>query len=316
MKIIKEEIVDNVFEYELSRKSRIDKTDFIIIDEAHGLKLDTKSTDIVYNSINAKYRIGLTGTLPDDPIAKMSILSCVGAPRRYIRTQGLIERGLATPVHINVLKIRYTNEDQALFKYVGNYTKKLKFIKEHQNRNMFISKISLAVSQNGNTVVMCSHTEHMKDIFKELMKQKFPNVEVENKNIIGAKAFEFQNKHDIYYIAGATKVKDREKIIDILKTHDSAILVSNYQLLSTGINIKKLKNIMFASPMKSFVTITQSIGRAIRLHISKNTAEIYDFVDDFSVRGDSGPFYNQFQERLAKSYNPEGFPITQRTITI
>jgi len=94
------------------------------IDECQGLKLDNVSTDIVYNSTNAKYRIGLTGTLPDDPIAKMAVMSCVGAPKRYIRTQGLIERGLATPVHINVLKLRYNNEDKALFKYVGNYTKK------------------------------------------------------------------------------------------------------------------------------------------------------------------------------------------------
>jgi superfamily II DNA or RNA helicase len=294
----------------------LDTLDFVLVDEAHGLKFENKSTDIVYNAINATYRIGLTGTLPDDPIAKMSILACVGAPKRYIRTQGLIERGLATPVHINVLKLRYSNEDQALFKYVGNYTKKLKFIKEHENRNMFISKMSHAVSKIGNTVIMCSHTEHMKDIFKELMKQKFPDVEVENKNITGAKAFEFQNRYGIYYIAGATKVKDRVKIIDILKGHDSAILVSNYQLFSTGINAKGIKNIMFASPMKSYTTITQSIGRAIRLHVSKNTAEIYDFVDDFSVRGNSGPFYNQYKERLAKSYNTEGFPITERTIIL
>jgi superfamily II DNA or RNA helicase len=203
---------------------QLNDIDFILVDEAHGLKFENKSTDIVYNAINATYRIGLTGTLPDCPIAKMSILACVGAPKRYIRTQGLIERGLATPVHINVLKLRYSNEDQALFKYVGNYTKKLKFIKEHANRNMFISKMSHAVSKIGNTVIMCSHTEHMKDIFKELMEQKFPDVEVENKNITGAKAFEFQNKYGIYYIAGATKVKDRVKIISILKGHTRTTL--------------------------------------------------------------------------------------------
>jgi len=146
---------------------------------------------------------------------------------------------------------------------------------------------------------MCSHTEHMKDVFKEMMKQKFPDVEVENKNIVGAKAFEFQKEYNIFYIAGATKPKDRQKIID-----------------STGLSIKKLKNIILASPMKSFVSITQSIGRAIRLHVGKNVAEIYDIVDDFSARGNSGVFYNQFQERLIKSYQPEGFPIDQRTILL
>jgi len=97
---------------------------------------------------------------------------------------------------------------------------------------------------------------------------------------------------------------------------DSVILVSGYQLFSTGINAKGIKNIVFASPLKSYTTITQSIGRAIRLHVSKNVAEIYDFVDDFSVRGNSGPFYKQYQERLAKSYNSEGFPVTERIMNI
>lgn len=197
------------------------------VSNCHGLKFENKSTDIVYNAINAKYRIGLTGTLPEDPIAKMSILACVGAPKRYIKTQGLIERGLATPVHINVLKLRYTNEDKSLFKYVGNYAKQLKFVKEHNARNTFISKLSLIIANIGNTVIMCSHTEHMKDIFKELMKQNHPNVKVENKDIVGVKAVEFQNKYGIYYIAGATKVKDRDKIIEILKGDFSTILTFN-----------------------------------------------------------------------------------------
>jgi len=290
--------------------------DYIIVDECHGLKLNNKSTDIVYNAVHAKYRLGFTGTLPEDPIAKMAIMSCVGSPIRYIRTQGLIERGLATPVHINTLKLRYSNEDRSVFKYVGNYTKKLQFIKEHENRNEFISRLSLKIVQNGNTVIMCSHVQHMKDIFVNLMKIKFPDIDIENKNITGAKAFEFQEQYKIFYIAGATKAKDRAKIIKILKEGSNVILISNYALFSTGISIKNLKNIVFASPMKSYTTITQSIGRAIRLHISKNVAEIYDLVDDFSTRGNSGPFYKQYLDRLTKSYNTEGFPITERIIHI
>jgi superfamily II DNA or RNA helicase len=121
--IIKEEILENTYEYKLSRKSKpYSGLDYIIIDEAHGLKLDNKSTDIVYKS-NAKLRIGLTGTLPDDEVSKMAVLSCTGAPVRYIRTQGLIERGLATPVHINTIQLRYSSNDQALFKSAGLYVK-------------------------------------------------------------------------------------------------------------------------------------------------------------------------------------------------
>jgi len=99
-------------------------------------------------------------------------------------------------------------------------------------------------------------------------------------------------------------------------TPNTAIVITGFQLFSTGLNIKSLKNILFASPLKSYTTITQSIGRAIRTHVSKEVANIYDFVDDLSVRGNSGPFYKQYQERLAKSYNPEGFPVFERIIQI
>lgn len=91
------------------------------------------------------------------------------------------------------------------------------------------------------------------------------------------------------------------------------ILVSSYSLFSTGINIKKLSNIILASPLKSYTTITQSIGRAIRLHVSKDTANIYDFVDMFS---DRGVFAKQYQKRKTLSYEPEGFPLVEREINI
>jgi len=294
----------------------LEKLDYIVVDECHGLKFENKSTDIVYNSVNARYRIGLTGTLPEDQIAKMAIMACVGKPKRYVRTQDLIERGLATPVHINTLHLKYNNDDKSLFKYVGNYSKQLIFLKEHKNRNKLISNLSLKVTENGNTVVLCSHIQHMKDIYIEIMRLKYPDVKIADKNISGAKATSFQEQYQIYYIAGSTKPKDREKIFNILRENTNAILISNYSIMSTGLNIKTLKNIVFASPLKSYTTITQSIGRAIRTHISKNTAEIYDICDDFSARGNSGPFYKQYINRLNLSYIPEGFPITERNIFI
>jgi len=297
-------------------ESGFDTLGFVIVDECHGLKLDSKSTDIVYKAINAKYRIGLTGTLPDDDIAKMSVLSCVGVPKRYVSTQGLIERGLATPVVINVIKLRYNHNDQSIFKHAGDHAKRLMFIKEHINRNKLLAKFSLLVRDTGNTVVMCSHTQHMKDIYTGIMELLHPEIQITEKDITGAKSFEFQDNYKVYYIAGVTKVKDREKILNILRDNTNVILISNFQLFSTGLNIKSLKNILFASPLKSYTTITQSIGRAIRTHVSKEVANIYDFVDDLSVRGNSGPFYKQYQERLAKSYNPEGFPVFERIIQI
>lgn len=94
---------------------------------------------------------------------------------------------------------------------------------------------------------------------------------------------------------------------------DSVILISSYAIFSTGINAKGITNIIFASPLKSFVAVTQSIGRAIRTHISKTAANIYDLSDAFTPKG---TFMKQLQHRIDKSYKTEGFPIYERTIKI
>ena len=276
--------------------------DYIIVDEAHGLKLNTKMVEIVYNS-TAEIRLGFTGTLPDDNISKMSLVSAVGKPIRYVRTQDLINLGLATPVNVNVIELRYPYEDYQVFKYLNVYSQRLKFIKEYKPRNELIAKLSKKI--NGNSVIMCSHIDQMKTLFQILTNSD--NIEKDVKD------FEYQKQKDVYYIDGNIKPKIREQIITELKEAGNSVLISNYQLFSTGLNIKALRNIIFASPLKSYTSITQSIGRAIRLHISKNSAEIYDLVDDISARGKSGIFYRQFKERLEKSYEPEGFPIQYST---
>jgi len=295
-------------------KKELKQLDYILIDECHGIKVETKVLDIVLSASNAKYRIGLTGSLPEKPQDKMSIFSVVGAPKVYIRTSGLVKLGLATPVKINIIKLFYSTNDKREFKQLNTYPSQLGYIKEHANRNLLISKLSIQVAQKtGNTVIMCSHIQHMKDIYLTLMNERSKGVPIENKDIVGKGAFDFQKSHRIYFINGSTEAKQREKIKEILEIDDDAILVSNYALFSTGINIKKLANIVLASPLKSYTTITQSIGRAVRLHVSKETANIYDFVDLFS---DRCVFAKQFEKRVTLSYEPEGFEIVERSVNV
>ena len=263
-------------------------------------------------TINAKYRIGLTGTLPEQPQDKMAIFSVVGKPKVYIRTSGLVALGLATPVKINVLKLNYTTGDKHAFSDNKGWPNQLSFIKEHTGRNKLIAKIAIAATaRDGNSVIMTSHIQHGKDIFLELMKLRYPDVSVENKDIVGKNAFEFQKVHRIYFINGSTETKMRKEIKVILESDIDAILVSNYQLFSTGLNIKRLANIFLASPLKSYTTITQSIGRAIRIHVSKDTANIYDFVDMFTKRC---VFAKQYEKRRTLSYDPEGFPVFEKEL--
>lgn len=294
----------------------LDKLDYVITDEAHRFASEETSA-IVRGTLNCRYKWGFTGTLPEDPIMKMELFGLFGLPKTYITSAGLIERGLATPIKINSILFKYSNNDKNIFKEVGKlYAKQLKFLKDHEKRNEFIVNLTCKLRTKGNTLVLFQHTEHGKLLFIDAMKQLYPDVEVTLKDITGKKSFEFQEQYGVYFLNGEDDAKTREKTRKVLEEHDDAILIANYALLSTGVNIKKLHNMVLSSPLKAYTTVTQSIGRGMRLHSSKTEFVVYDLVDDFSFRGGSGIFYKQYIHRKNTSYNPEEFPVIEREFNL
>ena len=85
-------------------------------------------------------------------------------------------------------------------------------------------------------------------------------------------------------------------------------------ILSTGVNIKNLHNMIFATPLKSYTTITQSIGRGIRKHSSKDKFTVFDLVDNLGKRKYGGTFYKQYKHRLSTSYYPEGYQVHESVL--
>jgi superfamily II DNA or RNA helicase len=289
-------------------KVNLDELDYVITDESHRFASEETSA-IVKETINCKYKWGFTGTIPESPVQKMQLFGLFGLPKTYITSKELIDRGLATPIVINSIFLDYSKMDKKIFKEAGDHQKKLKFIKEHEKRNELI--VNLSCKLKGNSLVLFQHTIHGKELFVDLMKKLHPDVEVLNKNITGKKSFEFQDQYGIYFLNGEDNAKTRELTRKILEERDNAILIANYAILSTGVNIKRLHNLVMASPLKSYTTITQSIGRLMRLHKDKLVANIYDLVDNFGIRKQGGPYYKQYEHRKAMSYNPEEFPIKE-----
>ena len=89
----------------------------------------------------------------------------------------------------------------------------------------------------------------------------------------------------------------------------NSILIANYALLSTGVNLRKLHSLVLTSPLKAYTTITQSIGRGMRLHPSKKEFVVYDLIDNFGIRKPGGVFYKQYEHRKKTSYQSEEYPI-------
>ena len=121
---------------------------------------------------------------------------------------------------------------------------------------------------------------------------------INNSNII-------ENRH-VFFIHGGVETEDREKVREITEQENDAIIVASYGTFSTGINIKNLHNIIFASPSKSRIRNLQSIGRILRKGNQKTKATLYDIADDIRYKTKKNYTLNHLIERI-KIYNEENF---------
>lgn len=289
--------------------------DVCIADECHRIASDVASL-VPISLGHCKYRFGFTGTMPEDPVLNFRMRGVFGEPERFIRASDLIRRGLGTPIEIRPVIFTYTGSALQELRDLPQWNQKLKFLKEYPERNDFITKLSLGLRAKGdNTLVLFSHTQHGKDLFKLLMAKLYPEVQVRDRDITGKKSFEFQEQYNIFFVNGEDDAKTRELTRVSLEDRTGCILVANYALLSTGVNIKRLNNLVFASPLKAYTTITQSIGRGIRKCTGKDVFRVYDLVDSTGVRKPTGVFYRQYQHRFSTSYVPEGYDIKEQLVT-
>ena len=84
----------------------------------------------------------------------------------------------------------------------------------------------------------------------------------------------------VFFVSGDTDTADREAIRGIVEKQSNAIIVASLGTFSTGINIRNLHNIIFASPSKSQIKVLQSIGRGLRKSDNGQITTLYDIADD------------------------------------
>lgn len=281
-------LIISTYQSLIRNKSILKELDFLIIDECHKTKAK-EVYDIAKACENTTYQIGLTGTIPQEKWDFLKVCSVFGMPKNYITPRELIDRGLGTNINIHVKKISYVDGTPAY----EDYSRALEFLVKHKERNNFI--VNLVKELEGNTVVLVSRNEHAHRLFHALMPCK-----IDEKSYLD---LTLQRMHNIYFMNGSTKGPEREMIRKILEKSENSILISNYQLMSTGINIKNLHNLVFASPLKSYITITQSLGRLIRTHESKSEVNVYDIADDFSI------FRSQLRKRIKDCYEPQAYKV-------
>lgn len=264
--------------YNLPR-SFYENFDVVIGDEAHQFK--SKSlVGIMTKMDNAKYRFGFTGTLDGSQTHKWVLEGLFGPSYKVTQTKELIEKGHLSKLQIKILLLKHNSQQ------FNEYEEEVQYIIGNEKRNNFIK--NLVLDLKGNSLVLFNRVESHGQILYELINNSA------------------SKKRKVFFVHGGVDTETREKIREITEKENDAIIVASYGTFSTGINIKNLHNVIFASPSKSRIRNLQSIGRVLRKGENKNKAILYDIADDATYKSRKNYTLNHLIERI-KIYNEEKF---------
>ena len=238
---------------------------------------------------HAKYRFGFTGTLDGTQTHKWVLEGLFGPSYKVTKTEELMRQGHLSQLDIQCLVLKHPPQT------FNVYEDEIQYLINHEQRNNFIKNLTLDLK--GNTLVLFQRVESHGAVLYE----KINNNKGENQKV--------------FFIHGGVDTEERELVREITERENDAIIVASYGTFSTGINIKNLHNVIFASPSKSRIRNLQSIGRVLRKGKNKVKATLYDISDDCSTKSRRNYTLNHFIERI-KIYNEEKFNYEIITIKL
>jgi superfamily II DNA or RNA helicase len=236
------------------------------------------------NLTECGYRFGLTGTLDGTQTHRLVLEGLFGRVKNVTTTKELIDAKKLADFKIKALILKH-NKVSCEANKKAKYQEEINYLISSEIRNKFI--INLTISLKGNTLVLFQFVHKHGNVLYRMIADK-----VENRKV--------------FYVHGTVEAEERETVREITEKESNAIIVASYGTFSTGINIKNLHNIVFASPSKSKIRTLQSIGRVLRLAENKENATLFDIADDLTYKSRKNFALNHFVERI-KIYNEEKF---------
>lgn len=268
----------------------------VIGDEAHGFK--SKSLCAIMEKLReCPFRIGTTGTLDGAQTNERVLQGLFGPVHRVTTTRDLIDAGTIADLKVEIAQLGYSEDERKAAKHM-DYQTEIDFLVGHEKRNRFIR--NLAIAQNGNTLVLFTYVQkHLIPVHKAI-------VEKLAKDNPGRKVF---------LVYGGVETEEREAIRSIVEKEKDAIICAGVQVFSTGINIRNLHYIVFASPFKSQIRVLQSIGRGLRKSDDGRRTTVYDLADDLSWKKRRNYTLDHARERIM-IYSKEKFDFRVTEVSL
>jgi superfamily II DNA or RNA helicase len=266
-------------QYVFKNFDKLPDIDVLICDEVHTLTADVSKN--LVNKINSPIKIGCSGTIPRENYKKWSL---IGMFSRIIYEKDITElqnNGYISKLKITLLQVidknvednkellfnlhsvnKYTPDEFGYSQIAFNdaYNAEIEYFNTHY-KELYTPILNNIKDLSGNSLILFDRIEFGSNMF-ELAKILLPN-------------------KNIFYIDGNIDVKIREDIRLKIEETTDCIIFGQSSCVSTGLNFKRLHNIIFFFSGKSFSRVIQSIGRTLRLSVDKQFANLIDISFNF-----------------------------------
>lgn len=269
----------------------------VIVDECHEARGPVVRS-VIERCVNAEATIGLTGSLDGKHVNEITLNSVFGRTVSFVTTKDLIDRKIVADLSIKILMLEHGEDSKRIVGGGGampalDGIQEVDWLSGHAKRNRFI--VNLATRTEGNNLILYQLVEkHGKPLYE---------------------ALKAATDRPVYFIHGAVDVKERERVRKIMEKETNAIVLASYGTFSTGVSIKAINNIVFASPFKGQIRLLQSIGRGLRRSKTKTSVTLYDVADDLRHGNRKNATYVQLMERI-RIYKKQQFPYTTYPIKL
>lgn len=253
--------------------------DLVLIDECHrGSATNEGSWRDILNHFSSAVHVGLTATPKRD--TNVDTYEYFGNPVFTYSLKDGIDDGFLTPYRVkriksNIDELTLTEDDEILegeSKQNTYYTKDFDRKIIAPERTEHIAKTILAnINAMDKTIIFCENQAHaltMRDMINKHKSVKDP------KYCVRITSDEGKAGRNLL-----EKFRDNDK--------DIPTIVTSSQMLTTGVDVHNVRNVVLDRTIESVVEFKQIVGRGTRLYDGKDYFTIIDF------RGSTNKFYDE-----------------------
>lgn len=253
-------------------RARLDKISdqfgIVIVDEVHRSVADTFTK--VLNSMKARYKFGLSGTLERKDGLHCLLQDYFG----YCKFIGKVENTMVPTVHL------YSSDiELSMNEFTPWATLISKLMNNPKYRQSLLELTKAYVAMGHKVLVLCDRTEPLEWLHQELSDCSF---------IITGK------------ISGQ---EDRQRIMNAVANYESGVaLFATQSIFSEGVSLNELSAVLLATPINNEPLLVQICGRVMR----QAEGKLNPVIIDIGLSGNTG--YKHRNARKS-TYISKGWPI-------